>query len=36
MLALEWVLGRAGQQREAITYDELLANPIPTRPGYLA
>ena len=26
MLALEWVLGRAGQRREAITYDELLAS----------
>lgn len=25
MIALEWVLGRAGRQREAITYDELLA-----------
>ena len=27
VLALEWVLGRAGRQREAITYDELLAAP---------
>ncbi len=27
MLALEWVLGRAGRRREAITYDELLASP---------
>lgn len=36
MLALEWVLGRAGQQREAITYDELLANPVPTELGYPA
>jgi predicted deacetylase len=26
MLALEWVLGRAGQRRESITYDELLAS----------
>jgi predicted deacetylase len=25
MLALEWVLSRAGRRREAITYDELLA-----------
>jgi hypothetical protein len=25
MIALEWVLGRAGHRREAITYDELLA-----------
>ncbi len=25
MLALEWVLARAGRRREAITYDELLA-----------
>ena len=25
MIALEWVLGRAGRRREAITYDELLA-----------
>lgn len=25
MLALEWVLGRAGRRREAITYDQLLA-----------
>lgn len=25
MLALEWILGRAGHRREAITYDELLA-----------
>jgi predicted deacetylase len=25
MIALEWVLGRAGHSREAITYDELLA-----------
>jgi predicted deacetylase len=25
MMALEWVLGRAGRRREAITYDELLA-----------
>jgi predicted deacetylase len=25
MMALEWVLGRAGHRREAITYDELLA-----------
>jgi len=25
MLALEWVLGRAGRHREAITYDQLLA-----------
>ncbi len=25
MLALEWVLGRAGHRRRAITYDELLA-----------
>jgi hypothetical protein len=24
VLALEWVLGRAGRRREAITYDELL------------
>ena len=28
MLALEWVLGRAGRRREAITYDELLAAPM--------
>ncbi len=27
MLALEWVLQRAGRRREAITYDELLASP---------
>jgi predicted deacetylase len=27
MLALEWVLHRAGRRREAITYDELLASP---------
>jgi predicted deacetylase len=26
MVALEWVLGRAGHRREAITYDELLAS----------
>jgi predicted deacetylase len=26
MIALEWVLGRAARRREAITYDELLAN----------
>jgi hypothetical protein len=26
MLALEWVLRRAGQRREAITYDDLLAD----------
>jgi predicted deacetylase len=26
MLALEWVLRRAGQRREAITYDELLSH----------
>jgi predicted deacetylase len=26
MIALEWVLSRAGRRREAITYDELLAN----------
>jgi predicted deacetylase len=25
MMALEWVLGRAGHRRQAITYDELLA-----------
>jgi len=25
MLALEWILGRAGNKRQAITYDELLA-----------
>jgi predicted deacetylase len=25
MMALEWVLGRAGQRREAITYDQLAA-----------
>ncbi|HTA35604.1 MAG TPA: hypothetical protein VK761_02715, partial [Solirubrobacteraceae bacterium] len=25
MIALEWVLGRAGGRRQAITYDELLA-----------
>jgi predicted deacetylase len=25
MLALEWVLGRAGHRRQAITYDELIA-----------
>ncbi|HXP29332.1 MAG TPA: DUF2334 domain-containing protein [Solirubrobacteraceae bacterium] len=25
MIALEWVLGRAGRRRQAITYDELLA-----------
>ncbi len=25
MIALEWVLGRAGRRREAITYDQLLA-----------
>ena len=25
MTALEWVLGRAGRRREAITYDDLLA-----------
>jgi len=31
MLALEWVLHRAGRRREAITYDELLASP--SRPG---
>jgi len=24
MLALEWVLGRSGGRREAITYDQLL------------
>ena len=28
MMALEWVLGRAGQRREAITYDELAAASI--------
>ena len=33
MLALEWVLGRAGQQREAVTYDELLADSAPARLG---
>jgi predicted deacetylase len=26
MIALEWVLGRAGHRREAITYDELLGS----------
>jgi hypothetical protein len=25
MMALEWVLGRAGARREAVTYDELIA-----------
>ena len=28
MMALEWVLGRAGHRREAITYDELVATGI--------
>jgi len=27
MMALEWVLDRAGRRREAITYDELAASP---------
>jgi hypothetical protein len=29
VLALEWVLGRAGGRREAVTYDELLADDEP-------
>jgi hypothetical protein len=26
MMALEWVLGRAGGRRQAVTYDELIAS----------
>jgi predicted deacetylase len=33
MLALEWILHRAGHRREAITYDELLTSPVHDTPA---
>ena len=36
MLALEWVLKRAASTREAVTYEQLAAKPIPDRADPLA